>query len=461
MSVPSAASWARPAAAPPVRSLDRRVLGLAIPAIAENLLQTSLIVMDTVMIKQADPTSPIPLAAAALAGSLMWRGQMTVGCVEKGTSALAARAIGAGDPERAARAVGQSLVLAVAAGLALTVVGVGLAPWLMRAVGASPEVAAAGVPFLRVVMAASVARMLFGVAAAGLRAAGDTRTPMWITLAMNAVNLAGNYALIGGHWGFPRMGLTGSAVATALGIVAAAAAALAAVAAGRGGFRVAPRHLRPDRATMAALLRVAAPSFAEEVIVSVGFLGATAAIASLGTAAVAAHTVAMRVEALSYMGGFGFAVAAATMVGQSLGAGDVAGARAALRRCVWYCVGLMSAVAVGLILGGHHVVDWFSPEDGATPALAGTLLLICALEQPLMAHFMTIGGGLRGAGDTLTPMAVSLWGNVIVRLALCHLALARGWGIEGIYWLVVADWLTRCLAIQWAFASGRWARVRV
>ncbi len=442
-------------------AFDRRVWTLAIPAIGENLLHTSIMMVDTVMIARFDPTNPALLAASAVAGTILWRAHMTFGCIEKGTTALVARYSGEGNHEKVGSAVAQSTYLAILIGLVLTLFGFVFAGQLLSGMGAAPDVVAVGTPFLQVIFLASIPRLFFAVASASMRGSGDTRSPMHITFWMNVVNVLFNWLLIYGVLGFPRLGLTGSGISTALSITFASGAIAGIMLRGRTRIHLRWRHFRPDFAIMRSILKIAWPALFEEILISVGFLYFISAIAHLGTEVLAAHTMAIRVEALSYMAGFGFAIAASTLVGQSLGAKSISLARLSFRRTTHYCVLMMSLIAVGLIYWGGHVIAIFGPENTTVRDLGAILLIIAAVEQPLMAICMTLAGGMRGAGDTLSPMAISVFGNVCVRLGIVWLAGIYGWGIIGIYIATVIDWTIRSILLFLAYRHGRWSRLRL
>lgn len=454
-------------AAAPELPLKRRVWKIALPAIGENLLQTSLMLVDTLMIARY---GPVALAAAAMAGVVVWRAQMTFGCIDRGTMALAARCAGADDKERLGKAVGQSILVAVIVGIAMSAAGVLLAQQLLQWMKAEDNVVVAGVPYLQIIALASVPRMLFAVIAASLRATGDTRTPMWITLWMNVLNVLLNFPLIYGipaipaigFTGAPGLGLTGSGISTAIALFFSAAAAGWMVTSGRAGFTIGIRHFKPHLATLRTLLKVSFPSFIEECLLSFGFLIYFRFIALLGTAALAAHAISTRIEALSFMAGVGFAIASAALVGQALGRKDVDQARQAFRLSTKYCVAVMSGVAVFLMVFANPIVKVFAPGHPEIQEVAALLLIIAALEQPLLAIAMALGGGLRGAGDTLTPMIASLICGIGIRVgASWWLAFPMGYGIYGIYMGTMIDWAARAVFLYLFFRWERWVHIKL
>lgn len=450
-----------------VFALKRRVWKIALPSIGENLLQTSLMMVDTLMIGRY---GPIALAAAAISGVILWRAQMTFACVDRGTMAMAARAYGAGDHEKLARSVAQALLIGLVIGIGMAVLGVAYAPLFLLWMKAEPEVIRMGVPYLQIIAIASIPRIFFAVVAASLRATGDTRSPMWITLWMNVINIAFNFPLIYGlpavdaigFAGWEGLGLTGSGIATAIALTCAAGLVARKVFSGRGPFRLRRSHFRFHLPTIKTLLRISFPSFIEESLLSFGFLIFFRFIAILGTSALAAHAISTRIEALSFMAGVGFAVAAAALVGQALGQKNVDLARESFRISTKYCVALMSCVAIGLILLAEPIVSLFAPGQPAITEMAAVLLVIAAIEQPLLGIGMTLGGGLRGAGDTVTPMISSLICGIGVRVGVAYwLAFPMGWGIYGIYLGTMVDWLVRSAFLYWFFKLERWTRIKI
>jgi putative MATE family efflux protein len=346
-------------------------------------------------------------------------------------------------------------------GFVLTVSGVLLAPDFLRWMCSPPEVVEAGAPYLRVIFLVSAARLFFFVAAASLRGAGDTRSPMWITLWMNLINIVFNYLLIFGKFGFPELKLLGSGVSTSISLLFAAGAVGWILATGRSHFHLRLRHFRPDGQVIRRLLRLAVPGFAEEMVISVGFLIFFSYIARLGTTVLAAHSLATRLEALSFMAGFGFSVAAATLVGQSLGMKSVELAKRSFRRTTVFTVVVMSAVAVALILFGRPVLALFCPAEEVMD-LANALLIISAVEQPLLGIVMTLSGGLRGAGDTVSPMISSAIGNLFLRIFVVYwLAFPLGLGIYGVVIGTMIDWIVRALVLFYFYSRGKWSLVKV
>ncbi|MCX7626335.1 MAG: MATE family efflux transporter [Candidatus Sumerlaeaceae bacterium] len=440
------------------QSLTRTIVRLASPAVAENLLQTLLLMIDTFMVAYY---GSVPIAAAAAAGMLLWRLHMTLGCIERGTTAMVARRWGEGSREGAAQASGQSLLLAIVIGGLLTLGGILWTPQLLRAIHTPEETIPTAVPYMRVVLAASIPRLVFFVGAASIRAIGNTSVPMYIALAMNISNIFFNYLLIYGKWGFPELKLFGSGISTAIALVLAALVITCYLVRASHGPVLRLRHLRPCSKTIRTICRISLPSLLEEVVISIGFLVFFSFVTRLGTIPLAAHALATRLESLSFMAGVGFSTAAATLVGQALGCGSVSLARQSFRQTTKLAVGVMSAVAMTLVVIGRQLLQLFCNEAEVVE-LAYLILLITAVEQPLLAIAMTLSGGLRGAGETVSPMLASLLGNLVVRISASYLlAFPLGLGIYGIVLGTIVDWLVRCAILYIGYAADRWSKVEL
>ncbi len=450
-----------------ISALKRRVWHIALPAIGENVLHTSLMMVDTLMIGRY---GPVALAAAAISGVIIWRAQMTFACLDRGTMAMVARATGANDSEKAARSVAQALNLGVIIGFIVALLGVILAPQLLTAMKAAPDVTRAGTPYLQIIAIATLPRVVFAVSAAALRATGDTRYPMWVGLYMNIISIALNFPLIFGIPAIPLLGfdgwgglgLTGAGISTAISILFAAAMVTAKLFSGQASFHLRRDHFLPHLETIRTLVRISIPAFIEETLLSIGFLIFFRFIAVLGTAALAAHAISTRIEAVSFMAGLGFTVAASALVGQSLGQKNVELARHAFRFSTKYCVIMMSFIAILLIIFAEPIVKAFAPGQPEITQVAAILLVIAAIEQPVLGIGMTLGGGLRGAGDTITPMYSSLICGIFLRVAAAwFFAFQMGWGIYGIYLGTMVDWLVRSIFLYWFFKMERWTRIKI
>jgi putative MATE family efflux protein len=294
-----------------------------------------------------------------------------------------------------------------------------------------------------------------------LRAAGDTRTPLAIGLVVGVVNVAAAWILIFGRFGFPALGVVGAALATPLAFTAGAALGLVLLA--RGGlvlgFRWRPLRLRPD--IVRRVLRIGVPTAVEHLLMQIGFFLYIVFAAEYGTAAVAAYFIGVRILALSFLPGFGFAAAASTMIGQNLGAGRPDEAARSGWAALTLSILMMTAGGMVIFTAARPIARLFV-DDAEVIADAVSFILVLAAAQPLMATDFTLGGALRGAGDTRFPLVSVLIGFYLCRLGVAYLVtFVLQLEIVWLWLAMIGDYLARSALKTWRFRSGAWKLVRV
>jgi len=441
------------------RSVGRAVNRLAWPVILENLFQTALGTIDMIMVGS--------LGAAAIAGvgtanQIIFVMQASFGAITTGTTVLVARFVGAREDEAANSVVKQSLVIGAVISVIFAFLGLGFSQWAIRLMGAEPDVVHLGATYLRIVTAASVFMVYMFIVSGALRGAGDTRTPMIVTGCINAVNIVVAYVLIFGKLGFPTLGVAGAAwgatMARGVGTLALLATLLRGKAAisirGRSGWWPSPRMIW-------RVLRLGMPSMIEQMAMSGGMLIYGIIAISLGTVVYATQRITFQALSLSWMPGFGFAMASTAMVGQCLGA-----RRAEMGECSsWYAVRMavawMTIIGVLIAVFGKSVMRLFT-SDPVMIAMGADALRVIAISQPFMAVGMVLAGSLRGAGDTRFPMMTTFLSIWLVRLPLGYLfGPLIGWGLSGIYISNVLDAIVRATANTARWRTGRWRTIEV
>jgi putative MATE family efflux protein len=279
------------------------------------------------------------------------------------------------------------------------------------------------------------------------------------------LNIALNWVFIFGNLGAPRMGVAGAALATSISFALQATIVFGYLWTSRSPVRLSSAALTGvTRQSLARLVRVSIPAAAEPLLLQSGFLIYNKAITLLGTMPMAAHRAAITVESMTFMPAYGFAVAGSAVVGQNLGAGRPDRADAGLRECARLSTWLMSAVGASFFFLAAPLVRLFlrSPDDGPAVAAAAMCLAISAFEQPFMAMAMALGGGLRGAGDTRSPVLVGLLGVWGVRVPLAWaLAFPAGLGLYGIWITMIADWAVRTAVFSVLYRKGAWKTLRL
>ncbi|HLL49190.1 MAG TPA: MATE family efflux transporter, partial [Thermomicrobiales bacterium] len=393
---------------------QRRVLTLATPIIGENLLQTLVGAVDTFMVAR--------LGAAAVAGvgigfELVFFIISILSAIDIGATVLVSQAIGAGQQERANRLARQAIVW----GLVLAVpVSIGMfvaAPTVIGLFGADPDVTAAATTYLQVTAATSIALFLSFVCGAVLRGAGDSRTPLQAAVLANIVNIIVAYVLIFGHFGFPALGVAGSALGAASGRSLGAAYMLLMMARGRRAISLGGSWgWRPRVVTARQLLKLGVPAAMEQVLSAGAFMFLLSVVALIGTHALAAQQITFTALSLAFLPAFGFSIAATALVGQSIGARVPEDARKASGIALRWALIWMGIGGVLAFVFSERVVGIFS-ADPAVIESGGSALRALSVALPFWALWFVSSGSLRGSGDTRTPLLIgasTMWLTVLI-----------------------------------------------
>jgi len=444
-----------------VERLNRTILVLSLPSVAESLLSTMVYMVDTILIGWLN--EPRALAAVGLSSTLMWASDGLFRAISISASAMVARFWGQRDFEGARRVAGQSLVLSVVVALLLMGILIPIARGFIQIMGGEPDVIALGTQYVRIILATSVISYPMTIATSIMRATGDTQKPMYITALMNVLNVLSAFLLIFGWGPFPRLELQGAALSTSLARTVGGLVALGVLFSQRSPVNLRLTHvLRWDGRLLWRIVRIALPNVAETIISRLGFILFTRILASLGTVALAAHQVALRIESLAFMPGWGLATAAAALVGQALGAQELEVAELGIRRTLVIGNAIMVLLGVVFVLFGSAIVRIFGLQDPELVRGAVALIRISSLELIGLCSVMILGGCLRGAGDTRTPMIVTLAGTVLFRVPITYLfVLVLDGGLSGVWLATAVDWSMRALILCVLYLRGRWKTVTV
>ncbi|MGE5584750.1 MAG: MATE family efflux transporter [Bacillota bacterium] len=439
--------------------LDREIRGLAWPAIAEMVLHMFVWIVDTAMVGRLGARA---LSAVGLGGSVYWTCTWIFAAIGTGIQAMVAHAVGARDARKAAVSAGQGLLAGFALGAALAGGVIVAAPWVYRLTGFTQDVSSPGIEYMRIVGAGALLFIPLQVGSAILRGSGDTRTPLYITIVTNSVNLVGDYVLIFGVLGFPALGVRGAAIATLVAHVAGGLLTLGVIFRRNGAVHIrAGDVVRLDVPILRSMVRLGVPAGAEEALMNGSRLVSSFIIAALGTTAFAANQVTVAAESLSFMPGYGFAVAAGILVGQSLGARRADRAVQVGYRCLRYSVAVMGSVGLAFFLVPHLIIRVFT-NDAEVIRVASVCLRIAAFEQVFIGMTDTLCGSLRGAGDTRTALRITATGTWLVRMPLVVLAIhVLHLGLPAVWVITCLDWAARSALAARHFRAGRWQEVRV
>lgn len=410
----------------------RRLTTLAWPVAVTQISTMMLGVVDTLMLGRYAVEA---LSAAALANVWVWGTlQLAVGTLY-GLDPIVAQAHGAGDGRRAGIALQRGLVLSVVLSVPLALLWFGTEEFL-RAMGQDPALAAAAERYTLVQLPSLPFFLAFFALRQYLQGREIVRPALWVLIGANLFNVVANYALIFGHFGFPRLGLEGAGIATG----ATRVASLAALATLVIRFRLHEAAWVPwSRHALAwpglrEVLALGIPVGVQTSLEAWAFLGAALIAGRLGTHALAAHTIVFNLAALSFMMPLGVALAAVTRVGNLIGARRLDDAQRAAWVAMAMAAGLMAAAA-GVFLALRHQLPLLYTPDLVVVGLAASILPIAAAFQ-IFDGLQVVGCGvLRGMGRTRPAAvfnAVSYW---LLGIPLgAWLALSAGWGLAGVWW---------------------------
>jgi putative MATE family efflux protein len=446
---------------------------LALPVMAEEFANLLVGYTDWYLVGRFLPGES-PKAAMGLIAYSLWLLPSFFSAIGIGAQAVTARYVGGGDRPSASRAANQAILLGSLIAVVAAVIVWVFSDWFARAMQLEPESAELAHRYLRIMAPIMPLIMLEQVAAACLRGAGDTLTGFYAKAIVNVLNVFFSAVFVTGYGPFPMLGWEGLAYGTAIGHGVGGLILLLVLIRGRAGIRLTFEQLEPQRLFIRRILQIGLPGGLDQLAVIACHLVYASLINRLGTEAAAAHGLAIQIEALSYLPGSAFTVAAATLAGQSLGAGDPHGARSGILRSWAGAVTVMTFAGLVFYFGGPWLTAFFSGGEHGTVSLAAAQLLrIVAFSCPFLATLMVFTGGLRGAGDTRWPLMVTFIGLLGVRIPLTlllawpeiPLAFATlptaDWGVQGAWVAMVVDVIVRSVLIVLRFLHGGWRHIPV
>jgi putative MATE family efflux protein len=439
------------------QEVDRHVWAMAWPAILSFVVVN---LVDIVDVRLVGPLGRQTLAAWGYATQSVNLVETLLVAVGIGTVALVARSLGARDGRRARQAIAGSLAVS------LTVSGVGLVlvaaipGQLLALLDAKPEVIATAIPFFRLTAAAMVFYGAAFVFECALRANKNTRAPMAIAVVVMTVKTVLSIVLIFGLLGMPRLELVGAGIATlvAHAVGLGCFVVTAGIAARSGAITTfGASDLAGAGAVTREVVIVALPAMGERFIMNLALLTYFSILSTFGTSAIAAYSIGVRLLAISWVPGLGFAAAASTLVGQSLGAGDSALARRIGSRAIRLALITMCGLSFVFLFLRAPLAAAFTSDTQVAADLAPFMFML-ALAQPFMGAHFTLGGVLRGAGDTVTPLIGAAVGNWGFRVPLAWIfARTLGAHLVWVWAALIVDHLARLAINGTVFLRGRWA----
>lgn len=442
-----------------INSLQNTIFRLAMPAILENILNTAVWMFDTAMIGRLSAEA---LSAVGFGSQLAFTLVNIVSAMGIGASAIVARYIGANEPEKADKVISQSFMISLIISVFLLGANLFLARPFFISTIEDPQVIKLGIQYVKIVSFGIVFLIPTMVLNAALRGAGNTKLPMFSALVANLLNVVGDYVLIFGYYGFPRMEVKGAAIATTLSQMVGFIITFVYLIAGQDIVRLNLKDsIKIDMDVIKQLYKLSLPSCLEEFSHSGSRLLSSIWITRLGTAAFAAHQVAVSAESMSFMPGYGFAVAASTLAGQNLGARQPEEAERSAIASLKLALILMSGVGLVFLIFSHQLMSLFTSID-EVKNLAAACIRVAAFEQPTLAVSMILGGALRGAGDTPGTFKVGLIGTWLVRLPLIFAVVFMLKKTVIYVWIAtVIQFVVEAGLMYLRFRKGHWKKIAI
>jgi putative MATE family efflux protein len=439
-------------------SLNRSILLLAIPMVLEMVLESLFAVVDVFWVGRLGANA---VATVGLTESLLAL-VFAIGLgLSLSTTAMVARRIGEKDPEDAAVAGVQAIVIGLVISLAMGIPAALYAPKLLQLMGASPAIVTGGSGYARIALGGCGAIILLFLNNAIFRGAGDAAIAMRLLWVSNIINLVLDPCLIFGLGPFPRLGVTGAALATFTGRSIGVLYQFYRLLKGSERIRVLVRHLRISWSVMVRLLRVSLAGMLQFAIANASWIFLVRIVSIFGSNAVAGYTVAVRIVVFFILPSWGLSNAAATLVGQNLGAGRPDRASQAVWRTGFYNMLFLGLIGIFFVVFATPVVRLFVNDPAVIP-LAATALRTFACGNIGYAYGMVMLQAFNGAGDTLTPTIVNFFGFWVLELPLAWaLAVWLGMRAEGAFLAIVIAECSMAAAGIVLFRQGRWKKQQI
>lgn len=437
------------------------VIDMAWPAIVESFFVAFAGLVDSLMVSSMGSYA---VAAVGLTTQPKFIGLSLFLAMNVSISALVARRRGENRREDANRILHTAIWFIVIAAAVLSVIFVVGADPLIRLCGSNEDTHESAVAYFRIIMGGMIFNCVQMGINAAQRGAGNTKITMRTNVTSNTINIVFNYLLIGGHFGFPKLGIYGAAIATVLGTVVASIMSVMSVCK-KDIFVSIPyiieNKIKPSLSTFGIIIKVGYSVFFEQILMRVGFMLTAIMAADQGTAAMAAHQVGMNIMSLSFSFGDGLQATAVALIGRSLGEKNEQLAKDYGKLC--RKVGIVIAIVLTIVylVGAKGLMSLFFEEENIV-AIGVSIMRVIIFVVIFQISQVIYMGSLRGAGDTLYTAIAAIISVTVIRTVFSYLCCyTLGWGIIGIWLGVLADQLSRFSFATIRFSQGKWTKIQI
>jgi putative MATE family efflux protein len=439
-------------------SIGRAVLLLAVPMVLEMLMEGTFAIVDILWVSHIGDNFQEAITTVGLTESLMTLLYTIAIGLSIGATAMVARRIGEKNPEGAARSAVQALVLGLIVSAAFAAIGVPLSGRLLQLMGGSPWVVHQGVGFTRVMFAGNATIILLFLINAIFRGAGDAAIAMRVLWLANSINIVLNPLLIFGLGPFPKLGIVGAAVGTNIGRGIGVVYALSRLVRPGGRFDLTRAHLKIEPAIMTRMIRLSATATFQVFISMASWIGLVRTVSSFGSDATAGYTIGIRVILFAILPSWGMSNAAATMVGQALGAKNPERAERAVWQAGFYNMCCLGIVGLIFILFARQIIHLYTTDPKVVPYGVDCLRIV-AYGFLFYAYGMVLTQSFNGAGDTWTPTIINLFVFWLWELPLAYvLAIHFGMGPRGVFLAIMIAFSSLAIVSAIVFRQGRWKK---
>ncbi|GAB3035297.1 MATE family efflux transporter [Spirosoma pulveris] len=439
-------------------SINRAIFLLSVPMILEMVMESLFAVVDVFFVAKIGTEA---IATVGLTESVLTIVYSIAIGLSTAATALVSRRVGEDNQRGAGTAVGQVILVSLTMGVLMGGIGFLCAEDILRLMGGDARLIANGVGFTRMIFASAPAIVLLYTLSGCLRGSGDASVAMRSLWLANGVNIVLCPVFIFGLGPIPALGVMGSAVATTIGRSIGVLYQLYALTRVKGVIQVLRADMAPDAGIIRNLLSIAVGGTSQFLVGSASWIFLTRILSTFGSDVVAGYTIAIRIIVFTILPSWGLANAAATLVGQNLGAGQPERAETSAWRAAFCNMLFLAAVGAGFFLGAAPIVGLFDNNVRVVEIAVECLRVFC-LGYLFMAYGMVLSQSLNGAGDTRTPTIINIVCFWVVEIPLAYLlAHTLNWGPPGVFWSVaISETLLAGVAI-WVFRRGRWKTVQV
>lgn len=444
---------------------DAEVLRIAWPVLTELLLGSLFGMVDMIMLGRMSDNA---LAAASVAAVGMTNQPLFIGislvqALNVGGTAMIARYFGANQNEKIETTLKHVMLLSMLVlAIPLSLLGLVFTDSIMTLMGAQADTLQVGRIYFKIIMISFIFQSFNMAISAALRGIGETKVPMTINLRCNFLNVFGNAVLIYGLLGFPRLGITGAGISTALSNAIACILIFGYILKGKSVVKFSiNKPFKMNKRILYNLFRIGVPASFEQLLLRIGVFLFARIVAELGTVIYAAHQIALNIMSLSFQPGQAFGIAASSLVGISLGSNELNMAEEYAKRTRKFGSIVSTFMGIIFFFFGPQLVGLYS-GDPIIIQNSSVALKIMAVVQPFQSSQFILAGALRGAGDTFWPLVATFFGVLLIRVILAYIFVnIMGYGLAGAWMALLVDQFVRWIFVYFRFRTGKWKYIKI